>query len=52
MVSAAEAEYRGLYINTKEVVPLIIKLEELGHKQEPVPLKLITIQQKESYLEP
>ena len=39
MSSAAEAECGGLYINAQEAIPLIITLEELGHKQDPVPLK-------------
>ena len=39
MSSVAEAECGGLYINAQEVIPLIITLEELGHKQDPVPLK-------------
>ena len=28
-----------MYINAQEAVPLLITLEELGHKQQPVPLK-------------
>ena len=39
MSSAAEAEYRWLYINAQDAVPLIITLEEIGNKQDPVPLK-------------
>ena len=39
MASEAEAECGGLYINAQEAVPLIIILEELGHKQDVVPLK-------------
>ena len=39
MSSLAEAECGGLYINAQEAIPLIITLEELGHKQDPVPLK-------------
>merc|ERR1712155_394889 len=39
MTSTTEAECGGLYINAQEAVPLIITLEELGHKQDTVQLK-------------
>ena len=39
MSSAAEVECGRIYINAQEAIPLIITLEELGHKQDPVPLK-------------
>ena len=39
MTSAAEAEYRRLFINTQDTVPLIITLLELGHPQSVIPLK-------------
>ena len=39
MVSAAEAEVGSLFLNAQEAIPLIITLEELGHKQEAIPFK-------------
>lgn len=39
MGSAAEAECGGLYMNAQEAVPFITTLEELGHKQDAVPIK-------------
>jgi len=38
MSSATEAELAGLYIMTREAVYIRIILEELGHKQPPMPL--------------
>ena len=37
MSSAAEAELGGLFINAKTAVPIRNILEELGHKQSPMP---------------
>ena len=39
IASAAETECDRLYINAQKAVPLIISLEEVGHKQDPAPLK-------------
>ena len=39
MASAAEAEVGLLFLNAQDAIPLIITLEELGHKQEAIPLK-------------
>ena len=39
MSSAAEAECGSLYMNAQHAVPHITTLEELGHKQRPVPIK-------------
>ena len=33
MLSAAEAELGGIFINAQEAVPAIVTLEELCHKQ-------------------
>jgi hypothetical protein len=39
MSSAAEAEVGSIFINTKEVVPLQIMLEEMGHPQPATPIQ-------------
>ena len=39
MSSAAESEVGGLYLNAREAIILIYTLEELGHIQDPVPIK-------------
>ena len=39
MASAAEAEVAALYMNAKELVPLRITCEELGHKQPATPMR-------------
>ena len=39
MSLVAEVEYGEFYINEQEEISLIITLEELGHKQDSVPLK-------------
>jgi hypothetical protein len=39
MSSAAEAESGGLFINAKTAVPIRKTLEELGHKQPPMPVQ-------------
>ena len=39
MSSAAESEVGGLYLNAREAISLIYTLEELGHIQDPVPMK-------------
>ena len=39
MASASEAECSGLFMNAQEAIPFITTLEELGHKQGPVPLQ-------------
>ena len=39
MSSATEAELAALYIMAREVVYIIIVLEEMGHKQLPTPLQ-------------
>jgi hypothetical protein len=37
--SASEAEMASLFHNGKEACPLVVTLEELGHKQPPTPLE-------------
>ena len=39
MASASEAECGALFINAQDAAPFITTLEELGHKQKPVPIK-------------
>jgi hypothetical protein len=39
MSSAAEAELGGLFHNAQDACPLIATLEEMGHRQGPVPLQ-------------
>ena len=39
MTSAAEAELGGLYINSREAVPMRHLLNEMGHKQPPTPIQ-------------
>ena len=39
MASVIQAECGGLYINAQEAVPLIIALDKLSYKQDPVPQK-------------
>ena len=46
MSYSVEAEWGGLYINVQETTPLIITLEELGNKQDPVQLKTNNITAK------
>jgi len=40
MASAAEAEVGALYINAREMVPLRVTLEELGHQQPSTALRI------------
>ena len=40
MVSAAEAELGGLFLNCQESVPIRITLEEMGHPQPPTPVQV------------
>ena len=46
MAPAAEAECGGLYMNAQEAIPFITALEELGHKQDAVPIKKQTTEQQ------
>ena len=39
MSSVADVECGSLYINAQNAIPHITTLEELGHKQRPVPIK-------------
>jgi hypothetical protein len=39
MSSAAEAELGALYINAREAIPMRHLLEEMGHKQPPMPIQ-------------
>ena len=40
MASAMEAEVGAAFINTRESVPVSTTLNELGHKQSPIPLQM------------
>ena len=39
MSSAAEAELGALFLNAKTAVPMINKIEEIGHPQPPIPIQ-------------
>ena len=39
MASASKAKCGSLFMNAQEAIPFITTLEELGHKQQPIPLQ-------------
>ena len=42
LASAAKSKFGAVFFNMSDAVPIIKKLEEMGHPQTPIPINIVT----------